>query len=102
MHEKEFEGRSVVVTGGSQGIGAATARAFSGMGANVVVHFRSRNEVAQTVVTEITASGGSAIALSARLDKEDEVEALFGQVSSTFGSVDVLINNAGNYPNSPL
>lgn len=102
MQEGEFEGRSVVVTGGSQGIGAATAKAFAALGANVVVHFRSRNETAQAVVSEIADAGDNAIALAARLDREDEVEALFAQVISTFGSVDVLINNAGNYPNSSL
>ncbi len=102
MHEMEFEGRSVVVTGGSQGIGAATAKAFAKKGANVVVHFRSRSEIAQDVVTEITEDGGIAIALPAQLDKEDEVESLMTKTVSAFGTIDVLINNAGNYPNARL
>ncbi len=102
MQGTEFEGRSVVVTGGSQGIGAATAKAFANKGANVAVHFRSNGELAETVVRQITDDGGNAIALSASLDRDDEVEAMFSRVLSAFGSVDVLINNAGNYPNSPL
>lgn len=102
MQGREFEGRSVVVTGGSQGIGAATAMAFADKGANVVVHFRSNSDLADAVVRQITECGGNAISQSASLDQEHEVEALFGKVLSTFGSVDVLINNAGNYPNAPL
>ncbi|MGI9203372.1 MAG: SDR family NAD(P)-dependent oxidoreductase [Woeseiaceae bacterium] len=102
MPGQEFEDRSVVITGGSQGIGAAVALAFADQGASVVVHYRSQAELAESVVTQIRNDGGHAIALSARLDQEHEVEALFDQVLSTFGSIDVLINNAGNYPNSPL
>ncbi len=102
MHKTEFAGLSVVVTGGSQGIGAAIAMAFAEKGANVVVHFRSNSELAEAVVKKIGADGGNAIALSARLDREDEVEAMFSRVMSDFGSIDVLINNAGKYPNSPL
>lgn len=101
MHEKEFAGRSVIVTGASQGIGAEIARAFAAMGAKVVVHFRS-SEHAHDVVKEITDDGGNAIALSARLDREEEVVALFEQTVSAFGSIDVLVNNAGNYPNAFL
>lgn len=102
MQGMEFKGRSVVVTGGSQGIGAAIAKAFAGKGANVVVHFRSSGDLAEALVREIRDDGGTAIALSAQLDQEDEVEAMLSQVLAAFGSVDVLINNAGNYPNSPL
>ncbi len=102
MSSNDFEKRTVVVTGASHGIGAVIARSFAKEGARVIVHYRSNKEAAETLVDEIVADGGTAIALSASLDVENEVNELFARSIDTFGSIDVLINNAGNYPNSPL
>lgn len=102
MEGLEFEGQTVVVTGGSQGIGAAVADAFAAGGARTVVHYRSNKDAADAVVAKIKAAGGTAIALSARLDVGDEVDAFFAAVEETYGVTTILVNNAGAFPNSSL
>ena len=102
MAHADFKKRTVIVTGGSQGIGAAIARAFATAGAKTVVHYRSNKDAADSVVARISEEGGEAIALSAKLDRDREVEDFFSQAERSLGPVNVLINNAGTYPNSPL
>jgi len=102
MTAANSDGKTVVVTGASQGIGAAIAAAYAAAGANVVVHFRSSNESAQEVVAAISNNGGTAIALGGSLDEVGDVEQLFASTIETFGRVDVLVNNAGSFPNSAL
>jgi NAD(P)-dependent dehydrogenase (short-subunit alcohol dehydrogenase family) len=94
--------KTVVVTGAGGGIGAAIAKAYAAEGANVVVHYRSSKQAADEVVSTISSGGGSAVAIAAALDEEVEVDRLFAAVADTFGDVDVLVNNAGSFPNSPL
>ena len=84
-----------LITGASRGIGAATARLFAKHGYIVCVNYLSNNCAANKVVDEIILNGGSAIAIQADVNKESEVKALFDTISSEFGSIDVLINNAG-------
>lgn len=98
----DFNDRTVVVTGSSHGIGAAIATAFADMGAKVVVHYRSNKDPAEALVAAIVASGGQAIALPANLEHSDEVDDLFSKTVATFGSIDILINNAGTYPNATI
>lgn len=102
MDQTDISERTVIVTGGSQGIGAAISTAFADRGAQTVVHYRSNSEAADAVVTGIREKGDEAIALPGRLDRDDEVDALFSIAEKTFGPVDVLINNAGTFPNSLL
>lgn len=102
MKQTDFKDRTVIVTGGSQGIGAAIAMAFAAEGARIVVHYRSNQGAADSVVDAIKEKGGEAIALAAHLDHELEVEDFFSQAEKAFGPVDVLINNAGAFPNSHL
>jgi len=102
MSGSSFSGHTVVVTGSSHGIGAAITREFAAAGARVVVHYRSNKNPAEALAAEITSAGGSAIALAAHLDRNDEVDDLFSKVKEAYGSVDVLINNAGTYPNSTI
>jgi len=102
MMSLDFTGKTVIVTGASQGIGAAIAKGFGAAGANTVVHYRTGKEPADTIVGGICDDGGSAIGISAALDQVAEVDGLFAQVMDTFGTVDVLINNAGSFPNSTL
>jgi NAD(P)-dependent dehydrogenase (short-subunit alcohol dehydrogenase family) len=85
----------MVVTGGSQGIGAATARLAAGRGYKVALSYRSGAEYAAAVVAEITRAGGVAIAIQADATDERATEALFAQVDRELGPVTALVNNAG-------
>jgi meso-butanediol dehydrogenase / (S,S)-butanediol dehydrogenase / diacetyl reductase len=88
-----FEGKTVVITGGSRGIGAAIARRFAREGANVLV---SANEAAATTVAaDIVAQGGKAAAFVADVAKKAEVVALYDEAERLYGSIDVSVQNAG-------
>jgi NAD(P)-dependent dehydrogenase (short-subunit alcohol dehydrogenase family) len=102
MTHSDFDDKTAIITGASQGIGAAIAKAYAAAGANVVVHYRSSKEHADEIVSDISEKGGSAIALGASLNEVGSVDNLFSEAIGAFGSVDVLINNAGSFPNSPL
>ncbi|AKU15814.1 SDR family NAD(P)-dependent oxidoreductase [Luteipulveratus mongoliensis] len=84
--------RTVLVTGGSSGIGAATVRAFASQGDQVIFTYRSGADRAQALVAEVSAAGGSALALPFDQGDLDSQEALLAQLPAP---VDVLINNAG-------
>jgi meso-butanediol dehydrogenase/(S,S)-butanediol dehydrogenase/diacetyl reductase len=88
-----FQGKTIVVTGASRGIGAAVARRFAREGGAVVV---SANEPAcETVAADIVAHGGRAIAHLADVTKKADVVALYDAAEQAFGRVDVSIQNAG-------
>jgi meso-butanediol dehydrogenase / (S,S)-butanediol dehydrogenase / diacetyl reductase len=88
-----FEGKTVVITGGSRGIGAAIAQRFAREGANVLV---SANEAAATTVAaDIVAQGGKAAAFVADVAKKAEVVALYDEAERLYGSIDVSVQNAG-------
>ena len=93
--EKNLHRRVVVITGASSGIGRACAIAFGRIGAAIVVnHFRDAANAA-TVVAEIEKSGGRAIAVDADVSDENQVKHLFADAIGRFGTVHVLVNNAG-------
>ena len=98
----DFSNKTVVVTGASQGIGAGIARRFAEAGANVVVHYRSGKTGADTVVKEISENNGTAVAIQAELASEEGSKSLSDQTLDVFGGLDVLINNAGIFPNASL
>ena len=98
----DFTNKTVTVTGASQGIGAGIARRFAEAGANVVVHYRGGKAGAEALVDEINAGRGKAIAIKAELAGEDGSKALIAESLKAFGGLDVLINNAGIYPNAAL
>ena len=85
-----------VITGGGRGIGRAIALKFAGEGAAVVVAARTKSEI-EEVAEEIRQSGGPAAAVSADVADEKDCERLVREAASRFGSVDVLVNNAGEY-----
>ena len=85
----------MVVTGGSRGIGAATARLAAARGYAVCVNYRSGREAAETVVREITSAGGRAVALPADVSVDADVARLFAAADETFGPLTALVNNAG-------
>lgn len=98
----ELTGKVAVVTGASKGIGAGIAKSLGAAGAAVVVNYASSREGADRVVAEITDQGGKAIAIQADVSKAADVERLFAETKEAFGSLDVLVNNAGVYQFHPL
>ncbi len=89
------EHKVIVITGGSRGIGAATARLAAARGYAVCVNYVKRRDAANAVVSEITSRGGTAIAVAANVAVESEVVDLFNTVDEKLGLVTALVNNAG-------
>jgi glucose 1-dehydrogenase len=98
----KLKGQSALVTGASSGIGKAVAIALANDGANVVVNYSNHPEAADEVVKQIENNGGNAIAVKADVSKEDEVQAMFQQMYKKYGTIDILINNAGLQKDSSL
>lgn len=96
-----LEGRVAVVTGASSGIGEACAIEFVRKGAKVVLAAR-RQERLDVLVAKIADMGGEAIAVVTDVTNEDDIARLFASGVERFGSVDVLINNAGIAENTPV
>ncbi|SDB73740.1 SDR family NAD(P)-dependent oxidoreductase [Belnapia rosea] len=92
---KVFKGKVVLITGGSRGLGAATADAFAAQGADVAISYAASAEKAEAVVARLTAKGARAIAI--RSDQADLSSArpLIDAVIAEFGRLDILVNNAG-------
>ncbi|MGD9903077.1 MAG: SDR family oxidoreductase [Vicinamibacterales bacterium] len=88
-------GRVALVTGGSRGIGAATARLLGARGYAVCVNYRVDAAAAAAVVAAIAGAGGRAIAVRADVSVEDEVEHLFRACDAELGRLTALVNNAG-------
>ncbi len=87
--------KSALVTGASRGIGRSIAIQLAEEGYNVVVNYAGNKEKADAVVEEIKAKGVESFAVQANVANGDEVKAMIKEVVSQFGSVDVLVNNAG-------
>jgi NADP-dependent 3-hydroxy acid dehydrogenase YdfG len=96
-----IEGKVVVITGASSGIGEATARLLAERGAHVTVGAR-RTERLETLVADITKAGGSARFHRVDVTDRADMQALVDFAKACFGRVDVLVNNAGVMPLSPL
>ncbi len=95
MIKKNLEGKTALVTGGSRGIGAATARALAAAGADVAISYASSSEKAAAVVRELEALGVRAVAFQADQADPAQGESLIGKVVAHFGKLDILVNNAG-------
>jgi 3-oxoacyl-[acyl-carrier protein] reductase len=91
----KLTGKVAIVTGASKGIGAAVAIALAEAGAAVAVNYSSGKEGADRVISEIIGNGGKAIAIRADVSRAGEVKRMFEETQKSFGSVDVLVNNAG-------
>jgi len=92
---KNLSGKVALVTGGSRGIGAATARALAEKGANVAISYSASPDKADAVVRDLTKLGVRAAAFKADQANKAEVERLVTTVAERFGRLDILVNNAG-------
>jgi NAD(P)-dependent dehydrogenase (short-subunit alcohol dehydrogenase family) len=97
-----LSGKVALVTGASQGIGASIARRFGEAGAAVAVHYRGNEVAAREVVSSIEQRGGRAALFHAELAGAEAARQLAGDVVAALGRLDVLVNNAGSFPNRPL
>jgi 3-oxoacyl-[acyl-carrier protein] reductase len=91
----DLAGKTALVTGASRGIGRAIALHLAHQGARVVVNFRAHADEAGKVCREIESLGGQALAVAGDVSQSSEVERLFAAATTVYGSVDVLVNNAG-------
>ena len=87
--------RSALVTGGSRGIGRATALRLAANGHRVAVNYNTHPEEAETVVEEILSAGGSAIAVGGNVAVKESVDAMIAKAVEAHGPIEILINNAG-------
>ncbi|MCL1949104.1 MAG: 3-oxoacyl-[acyl-carrier-protein] reductase [Turicibacter sp.] len=88
-------GKTALVTGGSRGIGRAIALKFAQMGYNIMINYAGNQEAALKVKAECEALGVKAEIFAANVKNSDEAQAMVKETNSIFGSVDVLVNNAG-------
>ncbi len=91
---KSLRGKVALVTGGSRGIGAASARALADEGANVAISYVASADKAEAVVKELKAKGVEARAFKADQASSSEVDQLVKDVAEHFGRLDILVNNA--------
>jgi NADP-dependent 3-hydroxy acid dehydrogenase YdfG len=96
-----IDGKVIVITGASSGLGEAAARLLAAHGATVVLAAR-RAERIDALARELNSSGGRALAVTTDVAAFDQVKRLADTVIETYGRIDVLINNAGLMPLSPL
>jgi len=96
-----IEGKVVVITGASSGNGEAAARHLSAQGASVVLGAR-RAERIQSLAKDLTGRGGKALAVTTDVTRYEQVKQLVDTAVQSYGRIDVMLNNAGLMPHSPL
>ncbi len=95
MTAGRLEGKVALITGSDSGIGQATAIEFAKEGADVAVHYLHDSDGAEKTRAAVTAAGRRAMVARADVSDEDQVASLFDQAVDAFGSIDILMNNAG-------
>jgi len=94
--------KTAIVTGASRGIGRTVAKRLAADGFSVVVNFAGNAAKAEEAVNEIKASGGNALAIQGDIASATDVKQLFEKTLQAFGQIDVVVNNAGIMPLSPI
>jgi 3-oxoacyl-[acyl-carrier protein] reductase len=102
MNKLGLAGRNALVTGGSRGVGAATALMLAEHGANVAIGFRERAEAAESVVAQMAALGVRACAHPADISTPDGARKLFDGAAGSLGPLNIFVGNAGIWPEEPL
>jgi 3-oxoacyl-[acyl-carrier protein] reductase len=92
---KQLNGKTALITGGSRGIGAAIAKRLASDGANVAITYVKDASAASTVVKAIERDGGKAVAIQADAADVEAIKGAIEKTVATFGRLDVLVNNAG-------
>lgn len=95
-----LEGKTAVVTGGSQGIGRQISLDFAKQGASVVVNYSSNKQKADEVVSQIESEHGKAIAVQGDVSSASAIKSLFDKAEETFGKVHIVVNCAGTLPHN--
>src|SRR5438094_961221 len=98
----ELERKTVVITGGSRGMGQRLAVRLGGERANVVVNFKQNAAAADATVKEVLAAGGDAVAIQADIADPEAVKSLADGAVDRFGSIDVIVANAAASAFKPL
>jgi len=97
-----LEGQPALVTGANSGIGKAVALGLAASGADVVVNYIVDSAAAEEVAHQIEAGGRRALAIKADVSREDEVQAMFATAVDHFGTLHIVVNNAGLQRDAPL
>lgn len=101
MNSNSMKGKIIVITGASSGLGAETARHLAALGAFVALGARRADRI-ESLAEEINKNGGSAVAVATDVTKREQVQKLVDAAVKQFGRVDVILNNAGIMPLSPM
>jgi glucose 1-dehydrogenase len=95
MAEKTLKGQVALVTGANSGIGEGIARSMAEAGATSIINYVTNEQKARDIMADINDKGGKAEIVKADVSKEDEVQAMFRTVIDKYGTVDILVSNAG-------
>ena len=90
-----FEGKNVLVTGGSRGIGRAISIAFAALGAKVILNYAGNVEAAQSTVSQIQSQGGKAVCVQFDVSQFNVVQETIKNLEKEHGNIEILVNNAG-------
>jgi glucose 1-dehydrogenase len=99
---KVLKGQKAIVTGANSGIGRAVAIALGHAGADVVVNYRTGDDVAEEVAREVSCCGAQSYAYKADVTSEKEVQAMFADAVKKLGTVDIVVANAGIQADAPF
>jgi glucose 1-dehydrogenase len=102
MTSEMLKGQKALVTGASSGIGEGVARALGAAGADVAVNYVAQPETARRIAEDISRNGVRAMAIRADVSKEAEVGAMFDEMLTAWGGIDILVSNAGLQRDAPF